>query len=273
MPGLPRVGLALQGRNNPAAALEEIDSRLEALYAKQDAKQDNSRRRHILNARIRKLEALRAKYAMKAGMAYALQGQAGAIAGSGIRGVQAVEQEFGPDVIAAHNAQMAAQGLRYQVDAPPPSGQLAPIPMVVTGLTNPIHNVTAGAAFGLIGASTNLVSETISWAVLKVLALTSQIFATPTSSTVVCQDFKMGGGPNLFLPENWVDASQFDVDNDSFVGLRGQPVLRSPNTMQLTVAARSGTGPAEVTVSSFHTVTTVIRDDAFGPGLPGAGQY
>jgi hypothetical protein len=81
------------------------------------------------------------------------------------------------------------------------------------------------------------------------------------------QDFKIGGSPNLFLVEDWVLMDDYDVDKEQFAGLRAYPVLISPNTSLISVAAFAPA--AQSLYATVSIVTEVLRDDAFGPGLPG----
>lgn len=267
-----RPGLAIGGRVNPEQTLAKINARLQGLYAKVAAGQGGP----LIAKRIATLEQYKSQIAGRLGLSrgaqVALQGQPGTLVGTGIRGMGVVEHEFGPQVIQQHNVDQANQGLRWSVNTPPPSGNLTSIPFVTSGATNPVINLTAGAA-GVIGATSNLVTEAVSWAILRITALTTQTLAAATGSTPVVQDLKVGGSANLLLSENWMDATQFDVDRDGFMGLRSNPMLRSPNVAQISVAARGGTAGAETVVAAFDLVVDVIRDDVFGPGLPGPGFY
>lgn len=221
-------------------------------------------------ARLMKIrDNLLAKEAAKRGAALAaasIPGVAGGLASSGIRGMDVVEHEFTPEVIRNYNTEGAAQGLRQMSVAPPGSGRLVPLSFVQSGSVNPINVITGGA--GVIGASTSLVTIAVSWAVLRLVAITTQTTPAAVGSFAVMQDFKIGGSPNLFLPEDWVLADDYDTDKEQFTGLRAYPILISPNTAQVTVAAFSTGSTAVYTAISL--VTEVLRDDAFGPGLPGA---
>lgn len=223
--------------------------------------------------RLSKLMAHRdrlvAKAAAKKGAAMAaasIPGVAGGLASSGIRGMDVVEHEFSPEVIRQHNLEGAAQGSRSVSIAPPGSGRLVPIPFVVSGAVNPVQAIVGGSA--AIGSTTSLVTQSVNWAVLRIVALTTQTIAAATGVVGVMQDFKIGGSPNLFLSENWVLMDDYDTDKEQFAGLRAYPVLISPNTAQVDVAAYA---PSSQTLyAAISLVTEVLRDDAFGPGLPGA---
>jgi len=217
-------------------------------------------------------DKLIAKAAAKKGAALAaasIPGVAGGLASSGIRGMDVVEHEFTPEVVRGHNLEGAAQGLRQTSVAPPGSGRLVPIPFVAAGAVDPVVVLTGGAA-NVIGAQIARVTTAVSWAVLRIVALTTQILQAPTASAGLMQDMRIGGSPNLFLVEDWVTMDDYDVDKEAFVGLRAYPVLISPNTALITLAARGGTAGGELVYAQVNLVCEVLRDDAFGPGLPGA---
>lgn len=193
-------------------------------------------------------------------------GVAGGLASSGIRGMDVIEHEFTPEVIRQHNLEGSAQGLRQFSVAPPGSGRLVGIPFVVSGAVIPVVSVTGGA--GTLGATTSLVTKSINWAVLRIVALTTQTIAAATGVVGVMQDFKIGGSPNLFLDESWVLMDDYDTDKEQFAGLRAYPVLIAPNIAQVDVAAFAPS--SQVLYTAVTLVTEVLRDDAFGPGLPGA---
>jgi hypothetical protein len=218
-------------------------------------------------------DALMVKAAAKKGAALAaasIPGVAGGLAGSGIRGMDVVEHEFTPEVLRQHNIEGALQGLRQASVAPPGSGRLVPINFVVAGAVNPIQTLVVPGGGG-IAAGTALVTIAVNWAVLKIVALTTQTTAAAVGNIGLMQDFRIGGSPNLFLPEDWVLMDDYDTDKEQFTGLRAYPVLSSPNTALVTAsvfgpAANAGTN----LFAAISLVTEVLRDDAFGPGLPGA---
>jgi len=266
MPYPPRPGQLFRSRAGKMDALERKIERLVEGGANTPNKQ--YRLAELMAARDR----LIAKDAAKKGAqlaAASIPGVAGGLASSGIRGMDVVEHEFTPEVIRQHNIEGAAQGLRQTSVAPPGSGRLVPIPFVTAALIDPVTNIAAGAA-NVIGLPGALVTTPVNWAVLRIVALTTQVIAAPTSSVGLMQDFRIGGSPNLFLLEDWVIMDEYDVDKEAFVGLRAYPILISPNTALLTVAGRGGTAGAEVIRASISVVCEVLRDDAFGPGLPGA---
>lgn len=251
---------------SPAERLDKVERKIERLMNKGV----NTPRR---KGRLARLMAVRdkliAKTAAKKGAALAaasIPGVAGGLASSGIRGMDVIEHEFSPEVIRQHNLEGAAQGLRQSSVAPPGSGRLVPIPFVVSGSTTPVHAVVGGSA--AIGALTSLETKPVNWAVLRIVALTSQTIAAATGVVGVMQDFKIGGSPNLFLDESFVLMDDYDTDKEQFAGLRAYPILISPNQAFVDVGAYAPSGQTLYTAISL--VTEVMRDDAFGPGLPGA---
>jgi hypothetical protein len=251
---------------SPAERLSKIEFKIEKLINK-------GVRTPRQKARLARLMAVRdkliAKTAAKKGAALAaasIPGVAGGLASSGIRGMDVIEHEFSPEVIRQHNLEGAAQGLRQSSVAPPGSGRLVPIPFVVAGTTNPVHAVVGGS--GAIGTLTSLETKPVNWAVLRIVALTTQTIAAATGTVGVMQDFKIGGSPNLFLDESFVLMDDYDTDKEQFAGLRAYPILISPNTAFVDVGAFAPAGQTLYTAVSL--VTEVMRDDAFGPGLPGA---
>jgi len=250
----------------PAHRLTAVENKIENLINKgvRTPKQ-KGRLARLMGVR----DKIIAKTAAKKGAALAaasIPGIAGGLASSGIRGMDVIEHEFSPEVIRQHNLEGAAQGLRQASVAPPGSGRLVPIPFVVAGAVVPIHAVVGGS--GTIGALTALTTKPVNWAVLRIVALTTQTIAAATGVVGVMQDFKIGGSPNLFLDESFVISDDYDTDKEQFAGLRAYPILISPNTAFVDVGAFAPAGQTLFTAVSL--VTEVMRDDAFGPGLPGA---
>lgn len=251
---------------NSAERLQNIEGRINRLWSQ-------GPRNPRQQGKLAKLMAVRdqiiAKSAAKKGAALAaasIPGIAGGLASSGIRGMDVIEHEFSPEVIRQHNLEGTAQGLRQSSVAPPGSGRLVPIPFVVAGAVNPVHAITGGSA--AIGTATDLQTKAVNWAVLRIVALTTQTIAAATGVVGVMQDFKIGGSPNLFLDESWVIMDDYDTDKEQFAGLRAYPILISPNTAFVSAAAFAPSG--QVLYTGVSLVTEVMRDDAFGPGLPGA---
>jgi|GEM_PF-3468228 hypothetical protein len=256
-----------------AVTLDKLNTRIQTLIAKKPTRLRLSRINKLMQLR----DTLIAKSAAKKGAALAaasIPGVAGGLASSGIRGMDVVEHEFGPQVIRDHNVDGAMQGLRQSSVAPPGSGRLVPINFVVAGATNPMHELlTPAAAVPGIGANQAWVTQSINWAVLRIVGLTTQTLAAIGGSFGLMQDFRIGGSPNLFLVEDWVLMDDYDTDKEQFTGLRAYPILIAPNTALLTAACSAPTGAGLNAVGVYAMVSVVcevLRDDAFGPGLPGA---
>ena len=248
-----------------AVTLDKLNTRIQNLMAKKATRGRLARINKLMQLR----DTLIAKQAAKKGAALAaasIPGVAGGLASSGIRGMDVVEHEFGPQVIRDHNVDGALQGLRQSSVAPPGSGRLVPINFVVAGAIIPVHVLAGGTA--ALGANLALVTQSINWAVLRIVGLTTQ--STPAANGVhgVMQDFRIGGSPNLFLVEDWVLMDDYDTDKEQFTGLRAYPILIAPNTALVTAAAYAP--GAQNLWFMISVVTEVLRDDAFGPGLPGA---
>lgn len=227
-----------------------------------------------LQAELRRLNGARDMLLIKAGArkgaamaAGSGLGIAGGLASSGIRGMDVVEQEFTPEVIRQSNVDGAAQGLRQFSVAPPGSGRLVNINFVASGSNVPVNAVTAGSS--VIGTSSDLVTTSVNWAILRIVGLVTQYSISSGIGFGVMQDFKIGGSPNLFLYESWVSMDDYDVDKEQYAGLRAYPVLIAPNTAQITIAGYGG-GATPTLYCIVSVVTEVLRDDAFGPGLPAA---
>lgn len=261
--GAFRPGQLFRSRQGKINFLEQ---KIENLIAKGvSSPQEKYRLAELMAARDKHIAKAAAKQGAQLAAA-SIPGVAGGLASSGIRGMDVVEHEFTPEVIRNHNLEGAQQGLRQVSIAPPGSGRLVPINFFTSGGSNPVHTITTGN--NAIGTSTSLVTNSINWAVLRIVAMTTQTSTGTTGAFGLMQDFKIGGSPNLFLSETWVVMDDYDVDKEQFTGLRAYPVLISPNTAQVTVAAF---GPSVTSVFAILSlVTEVLRDDAFGPGLPGA---
>ena len=253
--------------------IRHLEQEIEQLTLSDDRSPKALKRLAMLNNKRDKL-LIRSGAQQGAQMAVA-QSRTYGLAGSGIRGLDVVEQEFGPEVIRGANIDAAGQGYRQTSVAPPGSGRLVPIPFVIAGAVVPGVHVTAGAAAvpgaaPTVGAASNLTTNALNWAVIKLVALTTQVYQAPTASVAVMQDFRMGGSPNLFLVEDWVCLDEYDMDKEAYPGLRAYPVLKSPNTALIQVAGVGGTAGAEVVAANISCICEVLRDDAFGPGIPGA---
>lgn len=252
---------------SPRERIANIENRIEAISTR-------GANTPALKAELAKLHSLRdnllVRAAAKKGAAMAAGsglGIAGGLASSGIRGMDVVEQEFTPEVIRQSNVDGAAQGLRQFSVAPPGSGRLVNINFVASGSNVPINSVTAGSS--AIGTAVDLVTTSVNWAILRIVGLVTQYSVSSGIGFGVMQDFKIGGSPNLFLYESWVSMDDYDVDKEQYAGLRAYPVLIAPNTAQVSIAGYGG-GATPTIYCIVSVVTEVLRDDAFGPGLPAA---
>ena len=196
-------------------------------------------------------------------------------------------------------------GLKFVATAPPGVGRLCRIPFYKTDTgavgqyrvlapgsapvngssTSPV--IIAAASAAGISASILLQTPQISWATLRIVGFEVSInmpnnIATVNTGEVVVQDLKIGGGANLFVHEDYAPANIYASGNDSFSGLRDYPLLKSPNTAQVTLsvagAAAAGAGAAAaLTVAQIQTqqavccnlVVEILQDDNYGSHIPG----
>jgi hypothetical protein len=110
-------------------------------------------------------------------------------------------------------------------------------------------NVASGAAF-------TMTTPQISWATLRIVGFEIDDRdmvenVNPVTSTtganslvgvcpmpkIVVSDLQIGGGANLFTHEDFGDGNIYSCTANEFCGLRDYPLLKSPNTAQVTVAA------------------------------------
>lgn len=252
-------------QRDPARAIASLTKRINSLIA---GGVDSPREKGRLARLMAKRDEFIAKTSARKGAALAaasIPGIAGGLASSGIRGMDVVEHEFTPEVIRQHNLEGAAQGLRQMSVAPPGSGRLVRIPFVTAAAVVPVHTLTGATG---IGVAVNTVTRSVNWAVLRIVGLTTDQNPAANGVIGVMQDFRIGGSPNLFLNEDNVLMSDYDSDNEQFSGLRAYPVLISPNTAFVDIATFAPAAQQNFVV--VNLVVEVLRDDAFGPGLPGA---
>ena len=96
---------------------------------------------------------------------------------------------------------------------------------------------------------------------------------------LLVQDLQIGGGANLFTHEDFADGEIYDSAQPEFCGLRDYPILKSPNTAQVTVAAVGSGGSADpggAGVVGVQSITfsvallcEVLQDDNYGSHIPG----
>lgn len=134
------------------------------------------------------------------------------------------------------------------------------------GRTNPLVKTVSTAAG--ISAETPCQTAPVNWAILKIVGLRVSSHAKKPSTVGLVKDMRIGGSSNLFLSEDESPMSEYDTEQEPR-NLRAYPYLISPNTATVTTAI-SASAPGRKLFSTCMLVVDVIRDDAFGPGLPGA---
>jgi hypothetical protein len=212
-----------------------------------------------------------------------------------IGNVEAVKAAMGIDGIG---------GLEFQAQAPAGVGRMVRLPFYptsgaagyITGAgtaaastTVPTVSVTltGGGFYGTQPSSFTMTTPQISWATLRIVGFETDIHSTAfTDSTaatlannsvsapkLVVQDLQIGGGANLFTHEDFADAEIYDAAQPEFCGLRDYPILKSPNTAQVTVAVVGSEGAAaadtNVLVFSCALLCEVLQDDNYGSHIPG----
>jgi hypothetical protein len=218
-----------------------------------------------------------------------------------IGNVEAVKAAMGIDGIG---------GLEFQAQAPAGVGRMVRLPFYptsgVTGYTTgggaaaasttvPVITATIPPNQGNSLAGITLNTPQISWATLRIVGFETDIHttynnpgATVAAATVtesvnsmyapklLVQDLQIGGGANLFTHEDYADGEIYDSAQPEFCGLRDYPILKSPNTAQVTVAAVGNGGSAAGAVAGAQTITfscallcEVLQDDNYGSHIPG----
>jgi hypothetical protein len=202
-------------------------------------------------------------------------------------------------------------GLRFVATAPPGVGRLCRVPFYLTSAggdfralppggtvsatsaTSPI--IATAPVAGGVSASATLTTPQISWATLRIVGFEVAINIGENQSTddvgeLVVQRLKIGGGANLFVHEDYAPANIYASGNDSFSGLRDYPLLKSPNTAEVTVAFFGHSGaltnaPASIQgqaanvnvytnlstniLFSCNLVVEILQDDNYGSHIPG----
>jgi hypothetical protein len=197
-------------------------------------------------------------------------------------------------------------GLQFQANAPPGIGRLVKLPFylqaaetvpapasLVTGDTdiNPIVMAFFPALIAGVTRIRGLVFQTprVSWATLRVVGMqVSQGWAYQAAAgpggpaaaaaakpKLLLKDLNLGGGPNLFVQQDYVDATIYTAQLPEVAGLRDYPILRSPNQVQVGAAVvyRVPTGTIPTTggglTFSMCLVCDVLDDDVVGAHIPG----
>ena len=180
-------------------------------------------------------------------------------------------------------------GLQFQAQSPPGVGRLLRLPFYPTtatngvitsagnnlaSATNPvvITDPTLAVAGNVSGAAFVMTTPQISWATLRIVGFESSHssfkgIANP-GPTILVSDLQIGGGANLFTHEDAADSFIYDANQPEFCGLRDYPILKSPNTAQVTVThVNSVLG--ETTTFSCALLCEVLVDDNYGAHIPG----
>ena len=139
------------------------------------------------------------------------------------------------------------------------------------------------------GAVINLETPQISWATLRIVGFEVEVHGTSSDANAVgpafanvnaypapklaVSDLKIGGGANLFTHEDLADAQIYDAAQPEFCGLRDYPILKSPNTAQVSAAVLGFAGgdiAAAMTLTfSASLLCEVLEDDNYGTNIPG----
>ena len=219
-----------------------------------------------IKARIRQIDAVLAK----SGYTSEKRAAAAALAASGIEGIG---------------------GLSFQAMSPPGIGRLVRLPFYPTQARTGVVTSAATAAAGNVASTTNpvfieipvggtsgnaahlLTTPQISWATLRIVGFeVAQKINTAIQNpgpVLLVQDLKIGGGANLFTHEDYADADIYSADQPEFCGLRDYPILKSPNTAQVTVQMLDDVAGESLTVSC-SLLCEVLVDDNYGAHIPGA---
>jgi hypothetical protein len=192
-------------------------------------------------------------------------------------------------------------GLDFAAMSPPGVGRLVRLPFYATGAvpagyttgggavlpstTNPGIQWLSGGTFNTANAATMiLTTPQISWATLRIVgfetsAETSENAVTGadpiggvSAAKLVVSDLQIGGGANLFTHEDFGDGEIYAAQQPEFCGLRDYPILKSPNTAQVTVGVVAQCGTAAGDQSMMFSVALlceVLQDDNYGSHIPG----
>lgn len=203
-------------------------------------------------------------------------------------------------------------GLQFNAQSPPGLGRLVRIPFYLDtanfagfhALTNAllVANITATGATAstthpiiafrapspvaagtaaFASAEAALHTPQISWATLRIVGFETTLYrqlniVRDPHPGLGFRDLKIGGGATLFVHEDYGPSDIYLMGQDSFAGLRDYPVLKSPNTAEVTCqytgTATTLAGPLGVALFSMYSanlVCEVLMDDQFGAHIPG----
>ena len=218
-------------------------------------------RQKAIKARIRQIDMI----LKRSGYTAEKRAAASAIAASGIEGVG---------------------GLRFQAMAPPGIGRLVRLPFYPSTATT---NVTTSTGISLAStlnpvfieiptpgsgnAAHVLTTPQISWATLRIVGFETAIKRNTAINNpgpvLLVEDLQIGGGANLFTHEDFADGSIYSADQPEFCGLRDYPILKSPNTAEVTVQMLDDVVGESLT-ASCSLLCEVLVDDNYGAHIPGA---
>ena len=166
---------------------------------------------------------------------------------------------------------------------------------------SPVIGIIGGALAAAIdtdvssAAAFTMTTPQISWATLRIVGFeiddrdmvesTSPVTSTTVVNSgagccpmpkIVVSDLQIGGGANLFTHEDFGDGNIYSCTANEFCGLRDYPLLKSPNTAQVTVAAvgiftgdTGGASNQEYAQFSASLICEVLQDDNYGSHIPG----
>lgn len=175
-----------------------------------------------------------------------------------------------------------AGGLSFRVSgAPGGVGRIQILPFQVDVGQPAIGNNTAGTRFaGFFTPAADaglfqMITAQVSWAVFRLIGIvtvtTRHLAVTDQIELVTLQT---ANGGNLLLSNTGNRVELFDIANPTIQGLRDYPLVRSPNTLTLTLRGRDllAGGAASTfrgnTVVELGALADNLADDAYGAHLP-----
>ena len=224
-------------------------------------------RQKAIQNRIQKIDRILAK----SGYTAQKQAASAALAASGVEGIG---------------------GLQFTAMAPPGIGRLVRLPFYPTQARTGVVTSTSTASTGNSVSTVNpvfieiptgagvsgngahlLTTPQISWATLRIVGFEVAIKLNTAiqnpGPVLVVSDLKIGGGANLFTHEDFADADIYSAHQPEFCGLRDYPILKSPNTAQVTVQMLDDVVGESLT-ASCSLLCEVLVDDNYGAHIPGA---
>jgi len=139
-----------------------------------------------------------------------------------------------------------------------------------TSTTCPTIQLSAPVADG----STNtaiLRTPQISWALLRFVGFVTSIQTPVIPSKAVLDitfgDLKLGGSTNLFVHSDFASGDLYEIGNSN-PGFRYYPVVKAPNTMEVSVQGM-GLTDSIATMFSCAMICDVLHDDQYGAHISG----